>query len=421
MAEKVAALDSHEKDIDELDDDFEEPSDPNVFRIANALPPPSAVSYSARDLHTLIHQGAIDLNPVYQRGVVWPERKQIGLIDSMFRNFFVPPVVFAVQIEDGEEVRVCVDGKQRLTSIQKFIDGLIPHRDAQTKKSFWFTRTEQQKATRMEIPEDWKRRFADTLITCVEYRGIAPGTERDIFQRVQLGMSLTAAEKLQAISSPWAEWISDLEARHVLSDQGLAEVLEWDTTRGRDFQCIAQLVYCCDGLPDQLLPTAQKLEKWLTRVDSPPPTFKTQMNDVLSAFWHIASNRTLNAAFVKVDKRVAPVEFVFIGVLLYVLRNHSDMDRAKAILCMRLRIREQFVDVRNNAAVGRALWNYINSVTGPQGLKVLDFSSSGAPGSTSKSKKRRYDSDEDEDYRPSPVKSLGQGTKTRSHKAGRKG
>jgi hypothetical protein len=31
--------------------------------------------------------------------------------------------------EDGEEVRVCVDGKQRLTSIVKFLDGHVcsPH------------------------------------------------------------------------------------------------------------------------------------------------------------------------------------------------------------------------------------------------------------------------------------------------------
>lgn len=58
--------------------------------------------------------------------VVWPESKQIGLIDSVFRNFYIPPVIFAVQNdEDGEVVRVCVDGKQRLTSIQKFLDGLV--------------------------------------------------------------------------------------------------------------------------------------------------------------------------------------------------------------------------------------------------------------------------------------------------------
>lgn len=45
--------------------------------------------------------------------VVWPDAKQVGLIDSLFRNFYVPPVVFAVtNDEDGAIVRVCVDGKQ---------------------------------------------------------------------------------------------------------------------------------------------------------------------------------------------------------------------------------------------------------------------------------------------------------------------
>lgn len=79
----------------------------------------------------MIHEGQIDLNPSYQRGnitlfiltmrgsltgptdVVWPDSKQVGLIDSLFRNFYVPPVVFAVtKDEDGAIVRVCVDGKQ---------------------------------------------------------------------------------------------------------------------------------------------------------------------------------------------------------------------------------------------------------------------------------------------------------------------
>lgn len=44
---------------------------------------------------------------------MWPESKQIGLIDSLFRNYYVPPIIFAVRLdEDGEEVRICVDGKQ---------------------------------------------------------------------------------------------------------------------------------------------------------------------------------------------------------------------------------------------------------------------------------------------------------------------
>jgi len=66
------------------------------------------------------------LLPVHLTDIVWSETKQIHLIDSIFRNFYIPPVIFAVQKdEEGEEVRVCVDGKQRLTSIQKFFDGQV--------------------------------------------------------------------------------------------------------------------------------------------------------------------------------------------------------------------------------------------------------------------------------------------------------
>ncbi|KAI6157621.1 hypothetical protein BKA82DRAFT_995958 [Pisolithus tinctorius] len=409
---------TQDKEVDELDDDFQSDdgeADPNVFRISDPLTPPSAMSYSAKELHTLIHEGYIDLNPSYQRDVVWPESKQIGLIDSIFRNFYIPPIIFAVQKDDeGEVVRVCVDGKQRLTSIQKFLDGLIPHRDSRTKKNFWYVRSEQQKATRLEIPEGWKRQFAETRITCVEYHGLAPGTEREIFQRVQLGMTLTAAEKLQAISSSWAEWIADLHTRHVNAEGALADVLEWDVKRGRDFQCIAQMVYCCDSLPEHALPTAQKLEKWLARVDKPTQSFKTRISDTLDAFWYIATAENLNAAFTQVDKRVAPVEFVFIGTLLFILDKRTHEDRANAILHMRLRIREQFRDVRNNGLVGKALWKFIDSVTGPSGLKVLDNSPYSIRAGSSSSKKRKQLDEDDDDYHPSPVRSLGQDTRTRA-------
>ncbi|TFY75589.1 hypothetical protein EWM64_g8422 [Hericium alpestre] len=48
------------------------------------------------------------------------------LVDSLFHNYYVPPVVFAVaEDEDGHETRVCVDGKQRLTSITAFLNGQV--------------------------------------------------------------------------------------------------------------------------------------------------------------------------------------------------------------------------------------------------------------------------------------------------------
>jgi hypothetical protein len=59
--------------------------------------------------------------------VVWSASKQMAIIDSLFHNYYIPPVVFAISKdpEDGFETRLCVDGKQRLTSIQKFFDGQV--------------------------------------------------------------------------------------------------------------------------------------------------------------------------------------------------------------------------------------------------------------------------------------------------------
>jgi hypothetical protein len=121
------------------------------------------------------------------------------------------------------------------------------------------------------------------------------------------------SEKLQAIASPWAEWVTDLSMRHIANEGGLGHHLDWDNKRGRDFQCLAQLIYCCDSLPAKLIPTHQKMEKWLVRTDNPQHNFKTSINDVLNEFYYIATEKKLQDAFKKIDKRLAPVEFVFIG------------------------------------------------------------------------------------------------------------
>ena len=49
------------------------------------------------------------------------------LIDSMYRGIYIPPVVFSVQWDTPIEakVRLCVDGKQRLTAISGFVSGRV--------------------------------------------------------------------------------------------------------------------------------------------------------------------------------------------------------------------------------------------------------------------------------------------------------
>lgn len=167
----------------------------------------------------------------------------------------------------------------------------------------------------------------------------------------------------------------------------------------------------------------------------------SRVDKALSEIWYLASTKNLDKGLKQFEKRVAPVEFVFIGtpvllfynlnlvdttfdkgVLLYVMRDYSHQDRAEAIYNMRTHIRKQFKDVRNNAHVGRALWLFVRSIMQP-GSVSLDaaFATTSSQKMTKKRRKGGDDDDnEDDEYRPSPVRAFGTSTaKTRSKVAKR--
>ncbi|KAJ3537046.1 hypothetical protein NM688_g6746 [Phlebia brevispora] len=393
--------------FDELEyDDDDSESD---FTIRDRLPAPVALQYTTEELHRLIHEGVIDLSPPYQREVVWPEVKQSRLIDSIYRNYYVPPVVFAQVIDDGAPVLRCVDGKQRLTSIQRFFDGHIPYRDPKTGKAYWYAMPEQAKS-KLEVPNKWKNDFSAKRITCIKYEGLPSGLERDIFQRVQLGMPLSAAEKLQAIASPWSEWISDLSRRMLTSETGLQDKIDVDLGRGRDFQILASLVYCCDGIPSRTVASSTKLEQFLLRTDRPRSEFMQHMSDVLKTLWVIAEDNDLNMAFTSIKQRVAPVEFVFIGVLLYVLRECTRKQRAHALMDLRISVRDAFQgNVRLREDVQRFLWDFVNE----QALKLntgVYLDPGAPPKKRNRTKRARENGTDEEEY--SPRKSKGRKKKS---------
>lgn len=67
-----------------------------------------------------------NFSPSYQReGGIWKEQNQSFLIDSIFKNFPVPPVFLEQKIQNGITTYDVIDGKQRLTSIIRFIEDKI--------------------------------------------------------------------------------------------------------------------------------------------------------------------------------------------------------------------------------------------------------------------------------------------------------
>ncbi|KAK0505384.1 hypothetical protein EDD18DRAFT_1129082 [Armillaria luteobubalina] len=329
-------------------DEAPTPREPDEYRLSNALKVPRATTYTAQALYEQIISNDIDLDPEYQRGEVWRENKQTGLIDSIFRNFYIPPVIFAVNLfEDGTETRTCIDGKQRLTSIHRFMEGLIPRR------KYWYTDHPGVPSSKQKnmLPETLRRLFANKQIVCVEYPDLTDDNERDIFQRVQLGMALTAAEKLQAISSPRVQIIRELLATHPLDN------IPFDRSRATDFRCFVTLAHALANYPNMnnILIEPAQLTKWLkSGGEEGVEAFQTKMEETLVRMADVSVPD-------KGKEKVSPIEVVFIGVLTNAVSDGRDLSNLVAE--MRSDARADFKSsMRLNSQVGKHMLAFVKRV-----------------------------------------------------------
>jgi len=129
----------------------------------------------------------IDLSPEYQRGKVWSKDKKQLLIDTIIKKMHVPPIYFRVL--DGENYE-CVDGQQRCTAIFDFIDNVFPLSKKYSGElgGLYFEK----------LPEETQDVIEDYQLTVFEISNATDAEIREMFDRLQRGMSLTAGEKLKA-------------------------------------------------------------------------------------------------------------------------------------------------------------------------------------------------------------------------------
>ena len=71
--------------------------------------------------------GKYQYDAAYQRDKVWSEEKKSFLIDSILKNYPIPPVFLRLRInkDTGATTYDVIDGKQRLSTIRDFIDGKV--------------------------------------------------------------------------------------------------------------------------------------------------------------------------------------------------------------------------------------------------------------------------------------------------------
>ncbi|KAJ7148226.1 hypothetical protein C8R46DRAFT_1128088 [Mycena filopes] len=324
------------------------------YRLRHTLKAPRATTYSTEALYKQIHNGDIDLDPEYQREVVWPESKQIGIIDSIFRNFYIPPVIFAVNThDDGTEMRTCIDGKQRLTSIHRHTNEKLWYRDNPEHR----TRTPKKLLT-----DKYRNLFDGKAVVCVEYQDLKDADEREIFQRVQLGVALTPAEKLKVLSTPRAQFVRTLQDDFLNNDaSGLGgAALAWDRSRGSDFRCLAQTIQCIAVSPKTT--SIQATEKWLADPAPMPPAFAASIENTYRVFEALVRAPENAKAFAK----IAPVEFIMVGMLVHRHKARLTLkEMGRAVQAMRTHVRKEHADIRNNGKVYKTMNAFIDGYQGP--------------------------------------------------------
>ncbi|KAF9466760.1 hypothetical protein BDZ94DRAFT_1250713 [Collybia nuda] len=312
------------------------------------LAPPRICQYSAHQLHKMLGEGRINLDPEYQRDVVWSPAKQTALIDSLIHNYYMPPIIFSVTYRSGDipGKMVCIDGKQRLTSIKRFMDGEIPHKDTFSGRKSYFINGPEQRRKLLTKPE--LQEFENQQIACVEYLNLTDEDEREIFQRVQMGVALTPAERMNAINAPYATLARELQAKRQMFDRNL----KFQDTQKREYLAILQIIVMITGGSSKVMePKNQKVENFLAKKDPVATTVRNATTIAINIFCLLIEDPVLGRPLCNSKHRLVPIEYVMTIYLIHL--HHSKLSLTQlsdAVDRMREHLRSNFKEPQFSTA-----------------------------------------------------------------------
>lgn len=153
---------------------------------------------TAFDVVRRIKQGRFVMDPEFQRSFVWKIDKQSRLIESILLRLPLPTFYVA---EDRQGRLIVVDGRQRLTTLQRFFAGelklALPDRPELNGKHF------------IDLDQRLQNRVEDCqLLFYIIDHAVPERARLDIFERVNGGEVLTRQEMRNAIySGPATEFL----------------------------------------------------------------------------------------------------------------------------------------------------------------------------------------------------------------------
>lgn len=180
---------------------------------------------TAVDVVRRIEKGRFVLDPEFQREFVWDEKKQSRLIESVLMR--IPLPVFYVA-ENDEGRLIMVDGRQRVTTLKRFIDGELKL-DLEDRKDLHRKQFAQLEARLQNRVEDCQLRFY-----IIDHK-VPERARLDIFERVNGGEVLTRQQMRNAIYNGTATQFLKEEAGTNLFREATGDSLDAKKMQDREF------------------------------------------------------------------------------------------------------------------------------------------------------------------------------------------
>ncbi len=148
------------------------------------------------------NDGALKINQEYQRGASWSPAQMQGLIDSIFRDYPIPPI-FLHEIKTlglgGREVvrHEIVDGQQRIRALREFVAGKFPLLAPTDKRLRLPNSLRGQpcawgKQRYSELTDVWRNKVDNHELDVFLITEVSNADEiRDLFIRLQSGTALS--------------------------------------------------------------------------------------------------------------------------------------------------------------------------------------------------------------------------------------
>jgi len=144
-------------------------------------------------LITRMKNDKIDLKAPYQREIVWTDEDKSRFINSCYYGMTPTIIIFSTDTETGKYI--CIDGKQRLTSIYQFVNNMIPlFLDNITL--WWDKEPIDSPYPNNDIFTIKERtKFERRKLFSMDYEDLEYNEQADLFNRIQYGKSLKEGEK----------------------------------------------------------------------------------------------------------------------------------------------------------------------------------------------------------------------------------